>query len=227
MKSGGGVIILGWLGLGLGVWLVDSAVRGRQPIASLKAVITTGILPPLGVQLKKSSPTGNSGVPGLDSVLGAVNATQTSSGTTAKSAPGGTVSGSTPATGTHYSEGQSVPGSQAQWVAQAVAIMEANGIPADQIDPGAISIIIAGESGGAPTVVNHWDSNAAKGIPSKGIMQTIQSTFDAHALPGYNDVLNPVDNIIAATRYAIAQYGSLSNVPGVKSVRAGGSYQPY
>jgi SLT domain-containing protein len=58
-------------------------------------------------------------------------------------------------------------------------------------------------------------------------MQTIPSTFNAHALPGHGNITNPVDNIIAGTRYAISRYGSTSNVPGVKAVRSGGSYVGY
>ena len=68
------------------------------------------------------------------------------------------------------------------------------------------------ESGGNPDAVNGEDSNAAEGHPSIGLMQTIQSTFDAYALPGYDDIYNPVDNIIAGARYAAAVYGSLDEM---------------
>ena len=71
------------------------------------------------------------------------------------------------------------------------------------------------------------NSNAQAGHPSQGLMQTIPSTFNEYALPGHGNILNPVDNIIAGTRYAIARYGSLDNVPGVVAVEHGGSYVGY
>lgn len=65
------------------------------------------------------------------------------------------------------------------------------------------------ESGLNPTIVNKWDSNAKKGTPSKGFLQTIQPTFDQYAVPGHTDINNPVDNTAAAVRYMIAEYGHL------------------
>ena len=71
------------------------------------------------------------------------------------------------------------------------------------------------------------NSNAAAGTPSAGLMQTIAPTFDAYALPGHGDIYDPVDNIIAGVRYALARYGSLDNVPGVAAVRSGQPYVGY
>ncbi len=51
-------------------------------------------------------------------------------------------------------------------------------------------------------------------------MQTTQTTFDAYSLPGYDDIWNPVDNIIAAAIYAQDTYGGLDNVV---AARCGGS----
>ena len=66
------------------------------------------------------------------------------------------------------------------------------------------------ESGGNPNAINLWDSNAAAGHPSKGLLQTIDSTFKAYARPGYNkNVYDPLSNILASIRYAVARYGSL------------------
>jgi SLT domain-containing protein len=58
-------------------------------------------------------------------------------------------------------------------------------------------------------------------------MQTIPSTFAAHALPGHTDIWNPVDNIASATRYAIARYGSIDRVPGILSLNSGHGYKGY
>lgn len=68
------------------------------------------------------------------------------------------------------------------------------------------------ESNYDPTAVNGWDSNAAKGTPSKGLMQMIDPTFRAHALPGLGGILDPVANVVAAIRYIISRYGGIGNV---------------
>jgi hypothetical protein len=67
------------------------------------------------------------------------------------------------------------------------------------------------ESGGNPRAINLWDSNAKRGTPSKGLMQVIDPTFRAYAMPGHNaDIWDPLSNILASERYAMARYGSLS-----------------
>jgi soluble lytic murein transglycosylase-like protein len=117
--------------------------------------------------------------------------------------------------------------SVADWISQAVSTLEAQGYSASQMNPADIQTIIMHESSGNPQAANYSDGNAAKGTPSQGLMQIIDPTFQSYALAGFNDVWNPVDNIIAGVRYAIARYGSVSNVPGVVSVNAGGSYMGY
>ncbi|ATW62932.1 tail length tape measure protein [Corynebacterium phage phi674] len=66
------------------------------------------------------------------------------------------------------------------------------------------------ESGGNPSAINNWDSNAAAGTPSKGLMQVIDPTFAAHMDPGYTNIWDPESNIRASMNYAVARYGSLS-----------------
>jgi SLT domain-containing protein len=58
-------------------------------------------------------------------------------------------------------------------------------------------------------------------------MQCIDSTFNAHKLPGHDNIYNPVDNIIAGVRYSYDRYGGLGNVPGIKAMAHGGAYQGY
>ena len=67
------------------------------------------------------------------------------------------------------------------------------------------------ESGGNPRAINLWDSNAKKGIPSKGLMQVIDPTFAAYARSGFNKkIYDPLSNILASVRYATSRYGSLA-----------------
>ncbi|MDR3614052.1 MAG: transglycosylase SLT domain-containing protein [Candidatus Obscuribacterales bacterium] len=91
----------------------------------------------------------------------------------------------------------------------------------------AVNLIVQRESGWNPNIVNNWDSNARKGTPSKGLMQTIGPTFDQYSIPGHKNILNPEDNLIAGIRYAVSRYGSLQNVPGVKAVAQGRAYRGY
>ena len=72
------------------------------------------------------------------------------------------------------------------------------------------------ESGGNPTIVNKWDSNWLAGHPSVGLMQVIGPTFRAYAgklaKTGpflYGTSVNPLANVYASMRYALAAYGSL------------------
>ncbi|MFI6369295.1 transglycosylase SLT domain-containing protein, partial [Nocardia sp. NPDC050630] len=123
--------------------------------------------------------------------------------------------------------GQMPGGTVGDWIQQALQVLQQMGYNISTIDPQAIAIIIQHESGGNPNATNNWDSNAAKGTPSIGLMQTIGPTFNSYAAPGHKNIYNPVDNIVAGVRYSISRYGSVSNVPGVKAVRAGRPYEPY
>ncbi|MFG1696171.1 transglycosylase SLT domain-containing protein [Nonomuraea sp. NPDC049309] len=123
--------------------------------------------------------------------------------------------------------GPAPQGQVAVWIDQAIEILKAHGYPADKMNPNDIYLIIKHESGGNPHAINNWDENAARGTPSKGLMQTIDPTFRRYKLPGHDDIYDPVDNIIAGVRYAIARYGSVSNVPGVVGVKTGTGYRGY
>ncbi len=119
------------------------------------------------------------------------------------------------------------PGNVQDWIKQALEILRANGINVSEADVPKIWAIIQHESSGNPNAINNWDSNAAKGTPSKGLMQCIDPTFNSYKLPGHNDIWNPVDNICAGVNYAISRYGSLDNVPGIKAMAGGGAYRGY
>ncbi|WP_433202532.1 transglycosylase SLT domain-containing protein [Nocardia sp. CA-107356] len=118
-------------------------------------------------------------------------------------------------------------GTVGDWINQALQVLQQLGYNISTIDPQAIAIIIQHESGGNPSATNNYDSNAAAGTPSIGLMQTIGPTFNQYAASGHTNIYNPVDNIVAGVRYAISRYGSVSNVPGVKAVRSGRAYEPY
>ncbi|PPK67883.1 transglycosylase SLT domain-containing protein [Actinokineospora auranticolor] len=119
------------------------------------------------------------------------------------------------------------PGNVQEWIKQAIAELRARGINVTEADAQLIWEIIQHESGGNPNAINNWDSNAAKGTPSKGLMQCIDPTFQSYKIAGHDNIWNPVDNICAGVNYAISRYGSLSNVPGIKATHGGGGYVGY
>lgn len=99
------------------------------------------------------------------------------------------------------------------WIAQAQDVLTANGIPA----PSHYDIYrnVIRESSGDPMAINDWDVNAQNGIPSKGLLQTIDPTFSAYHVPGTAfDPFDPVANIAAACNYALHVYGGMSQVFG-------------
>ena len=125
-------------------------------------------------------------------------------------------SGSNSSNGSHHSSSSNqgsgdtrATGGLNTWIDDAVSVLGEHGY---DVSYNAVYETVMHESGGDPDAENGSDSNAAEGHPSIGLMQTIQSTFDEYALPGYGDIYNPVDNIIAGARYAAAVYGSLDEM---------------
>jgi len=98
------------------------------------------------------------------------------------------------------------------WIRESLAIMRETGIPGTY---DGIHRNIMRESSGNPSAINLWDSNAAAGTPSKGLLQVIDPTFAAYHVVGTAyDPYDPVANITAACNYAAARYGSIDNVFG-------------
>ncbi|MEV5242674.1 transglycosylase SLT domain-containing protein [Streptomyces cinnamoneus] len=96
------------------------------------------------------------------------------------------------------------------WIKEALDIMKAKGIPGSY---NGIYRNIMRESTGNPNAINNWDSNAAAGIPSKGLLQVIDPTFKAYHVDGTSwNIYDPVANITAACNYAWKVYGSMDNV---------------
>ncbi|MGH3763292.1 transglycosylase SLT domain-containing protein, partial [Actinophytocola sp.] len=131
-------------------------------------------------------------------------------------------------TGPPPDEGQAASPQQVQeWIETARQVLVDQGVDPSLMNADQMAGLIQHESSNNPHAINLWDSNATAGHPSKGLMQTIDSTFAEHHLPGYGNIWAPVDNILAGTRYAIDRYGSISNVPGVRAVQDGGDYVGY
>jgi soluble lytic murein transglycosylase-like protein len=109
------------------------------------------------------------------------------------------------------------------WIAEALQIMD---LP-QSLAPSIKKIIMA-ESGGNPRAINNWDSNARRGTPSQGLMQTIPVTFKKYVHPELRDraITDPVANITAGVRYMIDRHGMDTLEAGGRSNSAG-SYVGY
>ncbi|RKN44875.1 transglycosylase SLT domain-containing protein [Streptomyces hoynatensis] len=96
------------------------------------------------------------------------------------------------------------------WIREALAIMKQHDIPGSYEG---IHRNIMRESSGNPRAINLWDINAKNGVPSKGLLQVIQPTFNRYHVEGTSwDLYDPVANIVAACNYAADRYGSMDNV---------------
>ncbi|MGW7001435.1 phage tail tape measure protein [Streptomyces sp. NPDC054933] len=116
-----------------------------------------------------------------------------------------------------------VTGTLVQWLTTAI---RGTGVPMSWLN--GLEVIAMNESGGNPNAINNWDSNAAAGDPSRGLMQTIMSTFMAYHQSGTSmNIYDPVANAAAAINYIKARYGSINNVPGIRNMAHGGAYVGY
>ncbi|MFJ1615242.1 transglycosylase SLT domain-containing protein [Streptomyces sp. NPDC088251] len=159
----------------------------RDVIGGNPALIRPGMKLTIGAEAESRVSTGVSAVNGA-----AVPATATTAAPAAK-----------PATYTNNLDG---------WIKKSLAVMAERGIPGSY---DGIHRNVMRESSGNPRAVNNWDSNAAAGTPSKGLLQIIDPTFRAYHVPGTSlDSYDPVANITAACNYAAAKYGSIDNVFG-------------
>lgn len=77
-----------------------------------------------------------------------------------------------------------------------------------------ISTIAKKESNYNPNAINRWDINARHGDPSRGIMQTIGTTFvNNHVAGTSGNIYDPVANIAAAIVYIHRKYGTVMRTP--------------
>lgn len=108
--------------------------------------------------------------------------------------------------------------SVARWEPTVRKAMGLLGIPATAENVKATLYRIGKESSGDPNITQKVnDVNSRSGNHARGLMQVIPPTFRANAMPGYGNILNPLDNLLASMRYALGRYGSLTaayNRPG-------------
>ncbi|RKG84551.1 lytic transglycosylase [Corallococcus sp. CA049B] len=200
---------------------LEDVAKQLQQLVQLLQTQVGGAAAPVDGAAGAQAPSGVSGAPSRCGVPSADGASSTGG---APGAGDSVQAGSTQSAG---ATGDAQKGEVGDWIKQAMDILKAAGVPVDKMNPQDIAKIIQHESSGNPNAINLWDQNAKDGHPSIGLMQTIQPTFDAFKLPGHDNIRNPVDNIIAAVRYAVDRYGSVSNTPGIQAMNGGSGYVGY
>jgi phage-related protein len=90
----------------------------------------------------------------------------------------------------------------AQWSGDVLKALAMLGLPAS--DLGLVLYQMQTESGGNPNAINLTDINAQQGDPSRGLLQTIGTTFAAYRNPSLSpNIYDPLANIYAALNYAV------------------------
>lgn len=114
------------------------------------------------------------------------------------------------------------PGAVDTWISEA---LRRTGAPPSWA-PG-LRTIAERESSFDPAAANldAADGNLAKA--PLGLMQMLPSTFAAHAVPGHGNILDPVDNLMAAIGYIRSRYGDPASTPGLRALARGERYVGY
>jgi TP901 family phage tail tape measure protein len=107
--------------------------------------------------------------------------------------------------------GASTAGVQ-RWAGTALQALSMLGMPASYLPH--VLRRMNQESGGNPRAINLWDRNATVlHDPSRGLMQTIGSTFNRYHVAGTStDIYDPLANIAAALNYAAHAYAKRGGV---------------
>lgn len=109
-----------------------------------------------------------------------------------------------------------------------VAVWKAFGASASQAEANARLNIgqVSRESGFKPNQMQTIDDiNSQQGHPAQGLFQFVPSTFDAWKVPGYDDILNPLDNIIAAVN--AQKYTDIAILDGSSGWGPGAGANPF
>ncbi len=130
---------------------------------------------------------------------------------------------------TPTSQKVSLPGNVTSWIQSA---MKDAGVGGGQWLTG-LTAMVAHESGGNPNAVNPLGINPTTGQIMKaggehatGIAQMLMSTFQAYMKPGMNNILNPIDNLVASIRYIQSRYGGIGGMEKASGLLTG-NYKGY
>jgi hypothetical protein len=103
-------------------------------------------------------------------------------------------------------------GGVSQWTSTFAAVLSSLGMPSSWLSLG-MAQMETEDASGDPYAINNWDSNAAKGTPSKGLMQVIDPTFNSmypkFSSLGYPaNIYDPRSNIAAGLEWEVYKRGT-------------------
>jgi phage-related protein len=148
-------------------------------ISSHAASMVTDAIPGSGMGLAIAKGAANAAIAGIKSAVGSIFSSSV-----------------------NYKPGAGVE----QWKPDVLKALQLDGLSSSLVNK--VLYQMQTESGGNPNAINLWDSNAAAGDPSRGLMQVIATTFRQYHVPGTSEnILDPLANIAAAINYAKHVYG--------------------
>jgi SLT domain-containing protein len=109
------------------------------------------------------------------------------------------------------------PGTGVQrWASVIARALSMNGVAPTAARVAAWLRQVATESGGNPSIMQQVHDVNSGPNAARGLLQVIPTTFAANAFPGHGNILNGLDNALAAIRYELGRYGlsSMLNVIG-------------
>lgn len=131
-----------------------------------------------------------------------------------------------------YNGGPAPEGEIKKWIEAGFKL--GNAFPPTESNMGAMYSRVMQESGGNPRAINNWDSNAALGTPSKGLVQIIEPTWETHRAMFGKDVgsfdanwMDPIKSVATSTRYMKNNYGYVVGANGQGYGNGGLALKPH
>ncbi|WP_156757598.1 EspA/EspE family type VII secretion system effector [Actinokineospora pegani] len=112
---------------------------------------------------------------------------------------------------------------RARWIGAAVEVLVNHGVDPSKIDAGQIAQVVDRTSGGNPHAIDMSAPSAGEGNPPKGLLQITDTQFQQDHIPGYDNIWEPVDNMLAGISGILREWGSIMALLQTMSATSGTS----